>query len=44
VDLGFARDLHDAAQVDALTRVPFGRGGTIGPGLDRAQAPEIPLF
>jgi len=42
--LGFERDLRDAAQVDAFTRLPFGRGGTIGPGLDRAQAAEIPLF
>ena len=43
-ELGFERDLRDAAQVDAFTRLPFGRGGTIGPGLDRAQAAEIPLF
>lgn len=40
----FERDLHDAAQVDAFTRVPFGRGSTIGPGLDREKVPEIPLF
>jgi len=44
VALGFASDVHDAAQLDAFTRVPFGRGGTIGPGLDRAQATDIPLF
>lgn len=44
VDLGFAADVHDAAQLDAFTRVPFGRGGTIGPGLDRSQATDIPLF
>jgi len=42
--LGFERDLRDAAQVDAFTRLPFGRGGTIGPGLDRAQTADIPLF
>jgi 2-phosphosulfolactate phosphatase len=44
IEMGFERDLRDAAQVDAFTRLPFGRGGTIGPGLDRAQAPDIPLF
>jgi len=44
VQLGFERDVRDAAQVDAFTRLPFGRGGTIGPGLDRSQAVEIPLF
>ena len=44
LELGFERDLRDAAQVDAFTRLPFGRGGTIGPGLDRAQAAEVPLF
>jgi 2-phosphosulfolactate phosphatase len=44
VELGFAADVHAAAQIDTLTRLPFGRGGTIGPGLDRAQATDIPLF
>jgi phosphosulfolactate phosphohydrolase-like enzyme len=36
IEMGFAADVHDAAQVDAFNRLPFGRGGTIGPGLDRA--------
>lgn len=44
LEYAFERDIHDAAQVDAFTRVPFGRGGTIGPGLDREKMPEIPIF
>jgi 2-phosphosulfolactate phosphatase len=44
IELGFERDVRDAGQVDAFTRLPFGRGGTIGPGLDRSRDMDIPLF
>ena len=40
----FAADLADAADLDRFSRLPFGRGGTIGPGLDLKGRPDVPLF
>jgi 2-phosphosulfolactate phosphatase len=40
----FASDLADAADLDRFSRLPFGRGGTIGPGLDLKGRPDVPLF
>ena len=40
----FAPDLADAADLDRFSRLPFGRGGTIGPGLDLKGRVDVPLF
>jgi len=40
----FAPDLADAGELDRFSRLPFGRGGTIGPGLDLKARADVPLF
>ena len=44
IEPAFARDLADAADLDRFSRLPFGRGGTIGPGLDLRERPDVPLL
>jgi len=44
MEAAFAPDLADAADLDRFSRLPFGRGGTIGPGLDLKGRAEVPLF
>ncbi len=43
MDPAFALDLADASDLDRFTRLPFGRGGVIGPGIDLGARPVDPL-